>query len=210
MPPVLKQPKKTPADEVSALHQALLAAEKKHADLQQMLAAKDQHIVHLYERIHLLLIQRFGCRSDTVPVTQLGLFNEAEELAAEVEEPVTTTVASHTRTKKGRRPLPEDLPRVEVIHDIDDKTCPHDGTTLKSIGEAVSEQLDIVPAKVQVIRHIRKKYDCPCCESHLVTAKKPPQMIEKSNASAGFLAWMIQGNISWPCRCTGKASIWGR
>jgi hypothetical protein len=55
-------------------------------------------------------------------------------------------------------------------------------------GEAVSEQLDIVPAKVQVIRHIRKKYTCPCCESHMVMAKKPPQMIEKSNASAGFLA----------------------
>lgn len=196
MPKAVKQTKNPAQKELAKLRQALLESEQKIAKRDQVIAAKDQKILYLHERIQVLLMQRFGCKADTVPDTQLGLFNEAEsvdEQPATEEPPEPTPVASHTRQKKGRRPLPEDLPRVEVIHDIDDKTCPHDGATLKAIGKDVSEQLDIVPAKVQVIRHIRLKYACPCCESHLVTAKKPPQMLEKSNASAGFLAWLIQG-----------------
>ncbi|MGR9108995.1 MAG: IS66 family transposase, partial [Gammaproteobacteria bacterium] len=48
--------------------------------------------------------------------------------------------------------------------------------------------LDIVPAKVQVIRHIRRKYACPCCQQTVKTAGLPPQPIPKSVASPGLLA----------------------
>ena len=70
-----------------------------------------------------------------------------------------------TRRKRGRRPIPDDLPRVEVVHDLpeSEQTCPC-GTVLVRIGEEVSEKLDIVPAKIQVIRHIRPKYACRICE----------------------------------------------
>ncbi|MDQ3566281.1 MAG: IS66 family transposase zinc-finger binding domain-containing protein [Pseudomonadota bacterium] len=34
---------------------------------------------------------------------------------------------------------------------------------MRAIGEEISEQLDIEPAKVRVIRHVRKKYACPHC-----------------------------------------------
>ncbi len=40
---------------------------------------------------------------------------------------------------------------------------------LVRIGEEVSEKLDIVPAKIQVIRHIRPKYACRTCEGYLQT-----------------------------------------
>ena len=51
----------------------------------------------------------------------------------------------------------------------------------------VSEQLDIVPAKIQVIRHIRKQYACDC--GHCIrTAALPAQPIPKSLASPGLLA----------------------
>ena len=100
------------------------------------------------------------------------------------------TVPAHTRKKGGRKPLSATLPRIDVIHDLpeEEKVCAHDGERLVSIGEVVSEQLDIIPAKVQVIRHIRKKYACPCCELGVKTAPLPPQPIPKSIASPGTLA----------------------
>jgi len=38
-----------------------------------------------------------------------------------------------------------------------DLICAHDGNPLTDIGAVTSEQLDIIPAKIQVIRHIRKQ-----------------------------------------------------
>lgn len=61
--------------------------------------------------------------------------------------------------KPGRKVLPAELPRVEIIQDLpaDQKRCP-ERHVLKEIGFEISEQLDIIPAKVQVFWHIRKKY----------------------------------------------------
>ena len=39
-----------------------------------------------------------------------------------------------------------------------------------------------------MLRHIRKKYACPCCKKHIKTASKPKQPIEKSIAAPGLLA----------------------
>jgi transposase len=60
--------------------------------------------------------------------------------------------------------LPESWPRIEVIHDIpeDQRHCPHDGQILTEINQVVSEQVDIIPAQLRVIRHIRKQYACAC------------------------------------------------
>ena len=76
------------------------------------------------------------------------------------------TIKEYSRAKKGRKPLPDSLPRVEIIHDLTDeeKICPHDGHALKKIGEETSEQLSYIPAKIRVLRHVRLKYACPYCE----------------------------------------------
>jgi transposase len=68
--------------------------------------------------------------------------------------------------------------------------CAHDGTTLTCIGEDTSEQLDIVPARIKVIVHRRKKYACPCCQQNVVSAPLPAQPIPKAQASAGLLAFI--------------------
>jgi transposase len=59
------------------------------------------------------------------------------------------------------------------------------------IGEEISEQLDIVPAKIQVLVNVRKKYACRQCESGVITAPLPAQPIPKSNASPGLLAHIV-------------------
>ncbi len=68
-----------------------------------------------------------------------------------------------------------------------ERHCDHDGRSLSEIGEVISEQLDIIPAKIQVIRHIRKKYACSCGQC-IKTAPLPAQPIPKSMASPGLLA----------------------
>ncbi len=161
----------------------------------EQLTAQNQHyqsqLEALYEQIRLLRHQRFGPSSEKADPGQQDLFNEAEaaveESAFEVEP---AKAVSKPRKKPGRKPLPATLPRVEVVHDLPEaeKVCALDGTPLKAIGDEVSEQLDIVPARVQVIRHIRRKYACPGCQQTVKTAGLPPQPIPKSVASPGLLA----------------------
>ena len=98
-------------------------------------------------------------------------------------------VAAHARKRRGRKPLPDYLPRVRIEHDLpeEEKTCAC-GCGLTRIGEDTSEQLDIVPAQVRVLQHVRLKYACKACEETIKTAPVPAHPIPKSNASPGLLA----------------------
>jgi len=146
-------------------------------------------VLTLQEQLNLALARRYTASSEKISPDQIRLFNEAEVDAqnASVEDEIT--VPTHTRKKRGRKKLPDALPRVEVVHALpeEERCCPHDGATLTEIGEVTSEQLDIVPARIQVIRHIRKQYACPCGQC-IKTAPPPAQPIPKSLASAGLLA----------------------
>jgi len=181
-----------------------IALQKKIADKDDIIDAQEKSLLSKEKRIRILeeyilsLQQKqFGSSSEKQEVIQSELvFTEAEgnaeaeapeQVDAFSDEPVI--VAEHTRKKK-RTSIPADLPRLEIIHDLpaDQKRCPHDGMDLKQIGFESHEQLDIIPAKIQVLQHKRLKYACPCCEKHIVTASKPAQPIEKSIASPGLLA----------------------
>jgi len=180
-------------DDVEALKSivAQVVAEKAAA-----IASREATIVALHEQIRLLLARRFAASSERVADGQLGLFNEAEELAQateEADEEDAVAVAGHRRRRRGkRRLLPEHLPRIDIVHELPEaeRVCPHDGAVLEAFGEEASEQLDVVPARFQVLRHRRIKYRCPCCAEHLRTAPMAPQPIAKSQASAGLLAFI--------------------
>jgi transposase len=152
---------------------------------------QNTRIQQLEELIRTLRHRQFGASSEQVPAEQERLFDEVQ--AAVEAEPEATAVRGHTRRRSHGRPrLSDDLPRVEVIHDLSEaeKICTEHGCALTPIGEQTSEQLEFIPAEVQVIRHVCKKYTCPQCEGHVVTAKKPPQPIPKSVATPGLLAWI--------------------
>jgi transposase len=159
----------------------------------------------LLEQISLLRAQLYGRKSEKhIPrdSPQLSLFDmpepEVDEEALEEE----IHVPAHNRKKRGRKVLDENLPRVEEVHDLDpeDKICGC-GAALSRIGEEVLEQLDVIPAKVQVIRHIRPKYACKHCEGlqddgpTVKIAPVVPQIIPKSIASPGLLAHVLTGKF---------------
>jgi len=159
-------------------------------------------IALLEEQVLFLKQKLFGRKSDQLPVDdrQLSFFSEEDAPSAAPAEssPEEITVSSHNRKKPGRKPLPESLPRVEVVHDLaeSEKTCSC-GCLKSCIGQEVSEQLDIIPARLQVIRHIRLKYACKGCEGvgssdpTVMIAPAPVQLIDKSMASAGLLAHVL-------------------
>ncbi len=160
-------------------------------DQQVTLSQQNTQIKRLEELIRILRHHQFGAASEKTPPEQARLFDETDDPVEEEASPIP--VSGHTRRKsKGRPRLPDDLPRVEVIHDLTDeeKVCSEHGCALTPIGEETSEQLEFIPAEVRVIRHVCKTYTCPECEGHVVTAKKPPQPIPKSVATPGLLAWV--------------------
>ena len=168
------------------------------ASLKQIIANQQQQIDQLNEMLRLLQNELFGRKSESRPTAtdhqQLPLFAPSQP-AAPLPDEEKVPVRGHRRKKRGRKPLPEELPRIEVVHDIPDadKRCAC-GAQLSRIGEDVCEKLDYVPAKIQVFRHIRPKYACKCCEGvedQGPTVKIAPtaiQLIPKSIATEGLLA----------------------
>ena len=159
-----------------------------------LLTEKDKRIVLLEELVRLQNQKRFGSSSEKSP-DQQEMFNEAE-LTEAVEQTLTEDAASPTpesektpEQKPGRKPLPPELPRIRIEYDLaeSDKQCAC-GCQKELIGEDTSEQLDIIPATVQVIVNVRKKYACPLCEGKVTIAELPRQPIPKSNASPATLA----------------------
>ena len=96
---------------------------------------------------------------------------------------------AHQRTKRGRKPLDPALPREVRRHELpeDERVCPHDGAALCEIGVEVSEQMDVIPQQVRVIRHERVKYACPCCDGGLLspTAVMEPPMFGVMEPATG-------------------------
>jgi len=177
---------------VAELRQLVLEQSKQ---LEQQSLFIDQ----LLEQIRLARHQHFGTRSERFSLDQLALaFSEAEVAAersddTDAEQPDllgTVAVPAHRRTKGGRRPLPKTFPRVDIVHEIEEGECQFGEcrTQLTAISEKVTEQLDIQPARVQVLRHVRKTYACKACDGKPVTAPMPNQPIPRSLTSPGTLA----------------------
>lgn len=161
--------------------------------LQYELDLTKNELIFTKEQLKLFLHRKYSSNADEIhPGTRL-LFNEAEENESaekekELDEP--QEVKPHTRKKPKRKPIPENIPRVDKRYEVDEKDlkCSTDNTKLVKVGEEIFEQLDIIPAKIQVIRHIRFKYACKTCEENIKTAPMDPQPIAKSLASPGLLA----------------------
>ena len=158
------------------------------------------YISYLFEQFTLARYRMFGSSSEQLS-SQGRLFDEAEVLAEATTEteaiaaplPESTQPESKDKPARGKRgPLPAELKRVEIVHDVPEaeRTCPC-GAPMVEIGCDISEQLDIVPMQVRVLRHIRKRYGCPTSVHAPVTAALPPQPLPKSNASADFLAMLL-------------------
>src|SRR5450631_2213968 len=196
----------TPVDAASRI--ALLESENERlrvrdAERSAELEARERRIRLLEEALRVLKADRYGASREKLSVApgQGGLFNEAEAtielteaVGAEIELTATPLREDKKRSamKPGRKAIASHLPRVPIVYELpeSERHCAC-GRVLIEIGSEVSEQLDYVPAKVQVLQHVRKKYACPDCEQCVKTAVLPAQILPKTNAAPGLLAHLV-------------------
>src|SRR3954462_11337173 len=153
------------------------------------------------EKLRLLIRQlqrgRFGRRSEKLDPDQLQLGLEDLEQAAAAAEAAQEEGAkgSTPRVPRVRRrnlgALPAHLPRVEILVDVADKTCPSCGGALHAIGEDREEMLDIVPAQLRVRVIRRPRYGCRACEEAVVQAPAPERPVTGGMATEALLAHVL-------------------
>ena len=177
----------------------------------------------LQEKLNKMMRKVFAASSEVMGAHQKDMFfNEAEALAAATKAAPaqqeagdgagSADDAGHKRAKRGRKPLDPALERHVVRHELSaaDRICAHDGATLVEIGVEASEQLDIIPQQVRVIRHERVKYACPCCDGGLRLAGKPAQIIPKGLFSESALAWIATSKFDDGLPLYRQAALLGR
>ena len=137
---------------------------------------------------------RFGAKAEALSTEQRDLFQETwesdlAELEARVDAQVEVSTPKAKRARAGRQPLPAHLERIVYRHEPDSCTCGKCGGALVKIGEDVTEQLDVVPARFFVNQHIRPQYACRPCET-ITAAIIEPAIIDGGMAATGLLTWI--------------------
>jgi len=142
----------------------------------------------------------FGQSSERIDrqIEQLELrLEEIEAAAADAPaapEPVPD--AAEPAERKPRRKLPDHLTRVTQTHEPASCACPRCGTErMRKVGEDVSEVLTYIPARFDVIRHVRPAYSCAKCEA-MAQAHMPPLPIPRAMADASVIAHVVMSKYA--------------
>jgi transposase len=134
--------------------------------------------------------------------------DQAERLSTAAPEAAAIVESAAETQKPARRPLPEHLPREEVMHRAA-AACPSCGGALRRIGEDVTETLDYVPGRFKVVRHIREKLSCRACDT-VVAAAAPDHAIARGRAGAGLLAHIVVSKYDDHLPLYRQAEIYAR
>jgi len=198
------------SDELEQLRRENQLLRARQQQLTEALAEQTRQREKLEYQFQLLLRRFTGRSSEKLDKNQLALFEKLlEELAPTMstESAIAPMApgASVQGAAHGRRKIPANLPREQVIHDLpeEEKPCPCCGKMRCVIGKQVHEKLKWVPAKVTVIEHVRLTYACRHCEQaatpsgpQIVTADQPLSPIEKGLAEPSLLAQVIVSKYS--------------
>jgi transposase len=196
-----------PTDLASA-HALIIAQRQALSEAELRAAAAEneaQHRALLIEKlkftIRKLRHDRFGQSSERgslLDQLELQLADlEADATQAETVVQMAATaksdrIAVHAfaRRPPARRSLPEHLPRERIVYPAP-SACPCcGGTTLRKIGEDVTETLELVPRQWKVIQHVREKFSCRTCEA-ISQPPAPSHPIARGRAGPKLLAHIL-------------------
>ena len=160
-------------------------------EMADVVESRDGEIERLQIIIKKLQRAQFGRRSERLDADQLALaLEDLDGDIARIREsrPAIATEAAEAPSR--RKPLPDHLPREDVLLDVDSEICGCCGGALHAIGESVSEMLDWVPAQLRVVRISRRKYACRACNK-VVQAPAPERLIAGGLATPALLAQVL-------------------
>jgi transposase len=165
------------------------------------IAEKDTLVATLRHQIKLLLLKVRGSRQERINPDQLMLFSIdelkelADELQAEADEETLEEVETpggkkDKRRGHGRRDLSDAKPTRIIRHELpeEERKCKCCGEVCTEFAVESSKQIEIIPARVEVVQHDRVKYACRACQENVIVAPKPPQPIEKGLPGPGLCA----------------------
>jgi transposase len=213
--------RRTLPNNVAALRMLVIDLQAQLRNRNDVLQARDaqlqagqQELVYLRTWIEKLKLElarlrrmQFGRSSEQLSerIEQLELL--VGELEISAAEPIPVSRLTPIR-KPVRKPLPQHLPRESVIH-APDATCPDCGTAMQRIGEDVSEMLEYVPARFKVIRHIRPKLGCACCQ-RIAQVPAPIRPIDRGLPGPGLLAHVAVSKFADSLPLYRQAQIYAR
>src|SRR3979409_1802538 len=184
--------------------------------LKAMLIAERAQNDRLRQIIKEMQRHRFGRRAETLPEDQMLLGLEdveqtvaGDEAAADQMKPAGRPARAEKR-RSNRGSLPAHLPRIEIVVDIDDKTCPCCQGELHRIGEDKSERLDIVPAQFRVLVTRRPKYACRKCEDGVLQAQALARLIEGGLPTEATVAQVLVSKYADHLPLYRQAQIYAR
>jgi transposase len=142
---------------------------------------------------------------------QLELLAEQEPGATreEVEAEARRQPLPPPRERKphpGRKPLPENLPRIEQVIACSEPNCKSCGAETSLIGYDESEVLDHEPARWFVRVTKREKRACGKCSS-IAMPELAPRIVEKGLASDNVVIHTVIAKYC-TCRCIGSKPFW--
>lgn len=151
-------------------------------------------VINLTQRLDQLEKIAFGSRherfipSESLQQLALGLDIQSITKPETLTQTIQYTRSKNTASNKvqtGRMPLPESLPREQVV--IEPK---EDVSGFKKIGEEITEELELIPGKLFVRQYVRPKYARPSGEG-IVIGELPHRPIDKGIAGPGLLAQIV-------------------
>ena len=199
-------------DDIDELKRRLIAAEAG-------LLAKTLEAEKLKFELARLKRMSFGQSSERIEreIEQLELkLEEIETTASDASEPASAAnpepdpAPLEAGEKKLRRKLPEHLPRREERHEPAASICHRCGAErLRKVGEDVTEVLEYVPGRFEVMRHVRPAYSCAKCEA-MTQAPMPAMPIPRAMAGASVLAHVIMSKYADHLPLYRQAEIYAR
>jgi transposase len=215
-----------PTDLASA--HALILAQRRALSVAELRAAaaesEAQHRALLIEKlkftIRKLQHDRYGQSSERgtlLDQLELQLADlEADAAQAETAAQMAAGTVSNRiavqafeRRRPARRPLPEHLPRERIVYPAP-TVCPCcGGTTLRKIGEDVTETLELVPRQWKVIQHAREKFSCRACEA-ISQPPAPSYPIARGRAGPKLLAHILFAKYGLHLPLNRQSAVYAR
>lgn len=179
---------------------------------QAKLARADGIIDQLRAQLAWLKRHQFGRSSEKIDraVEQLEL--QLEDLEENTSARAAEVAPAAEKARPARRPLPDHLPREEVVHEPalgSGCSCPDCGGAMRRLGEDSSELLEYVPASFRVVRHVRPKLACTRCD-RIVQSEAPSRPIARGLAGPGLLAHVLVAKYADHLPLYRQSEIYGR
>ena len=151
-------------------------------------------------------VEQLELRLDEVlaDIAATGSSDDAEDEAASAKAPEEKV------RRRGRKPLPDSLPRRDVEHlPAEGCTCRSCNSTLRKMGEDVTEILEYRPGRFEVVRHVRPAFSCRTCEA-MTQAPMPSLPIQRGRPGPGLLAHVLVSKYCDHLPLYRQSEIYGR